>query len=151
MFCQNKKASFSYEFVSLYQAGIVLTGSEIKSVREGHMSINEAFCVIRRGQVYLKNAYIKQYIHSYSGYQTSSEETRDRVLLLKKHEINAIKSKMEEKGLTLVPTKAYIDNQYLKLEIALARGKKLYDKRETIKKRDVNRQINRHLSDMGMK
>ena len=149
--CQNKRATFEYELLDKFEAGIVLTGDEIKSVRDGNMSINEAFCLVRGNQVFLKNAYIKPYDNAYAGYQKTSDARRDRVLLLNKREIGQLRSKVEEKSLTIVPLSAYFAKSYLKVEIALARGKKLYNKKDTIKERDIKRQSQRDLVNMGMK
>ena len=149
--CQNKRASFEYELLDKFEAGIVLTGDEIKSVRAGNMSINEAFCLIRGNQVFLKNAYIKPYNNAYAGYQKTSDDRRDRVLLLNKREIRQLRSKVEEKSLTIVPLNAYLSKSYLKVEIALARGKKLFNKKETIKERDIKRQSQRDFASRGMK
>ena len=149
--CQNKRATFEYELLDKFEAGIVLTGDEIKSVRAGNMSINEAFCLVRGNQVFLKNVYIKPYDNAYAGYQKTSDARRDRVLLLNKREIGQLRSKVEEKSLNIVPLSAYFAKSYLKVEIALARGKKLYNKKDSIKERDIKRQSQRDLVNMGMK
>jgi len=147
LICQNKKANFEYDILDKYEAGIVLTGDEIKSVRAGNMSINESFCQIRNNKLKLKNAYIKNYENSYNSKRESTDERKDRLLLLHKKEILRIQEAIEQKGLTIVPTKAYFDKKYLKIEIAVAKGKKLYQKKQTIKERDLDRSTARFLKD----
>lgn len=147
LICQNKKANYEYEILDKYEAGIVLTGDEIKSVRAGNISINESFCQIRNNKLKLKNAYIKNYENSYNSTRESTDERKDRVLLLHKKEITRIQEAIEQKGLTIVPTKAYFDKNYLKLEIAIAKGKKNYQKKQTVKERDIDRSTARLLKD----
>ena len=149
--CQNKRASFDYELLDRYEAGVVLTGDEIKSVRAGSMSLNDSFCLVRNGQVILKNAYIKPYTNAYSGYQGKHDARQDRVLLLNKYEIKQIKNAIEQKVLTIVPTRAYFVKHLVKVEIAVARGKKLFNKKDSIKEKDIARSSQRALADMGMK
>lgn len=141
--CNNPKASYLYFLLDQYEAGIVLTGDEIKSVRAGHMSIKESFVAVKKGEVVLKNSYIEQYSQSFDGNRKSSNERRDRKLLLHKNEIQKIEKAVSVEGLTVVPLKAYFDGAYLKISIALAKGKKNYDKRESIKTRDIERRINK--------
>ena len=145
--CQNKKANFEYEILDKYEAGIVLTGDEIKSVRAGNMSINESFCQTRNENIKLKNAYIKAYENSYNSKRESTDERKDRILLLHKKEIERISEAIEQKGLTIVPTKAYFDKKHLKIEIAIARGKKNFEKKQTVKERDIDRNTARILKD----
>ncbi|RME19296.1 MAG: SsrA-binding protein SmpB [Bacteroidetes bacterium] len=139
---QNRRASFEYEFIEKYEAGIVLTGSEIKSIREGKVNINDAYCHFKGGELYLKNAHISPYGTGFG----SHEPTRERKLLLHKNELRKLHRAVKEDGMTIVPIKLYINQKgWAKLLIALAKGKKLYDKRESIKKRDVERQLKRKL------
>jgi len=137
--CNNPIANFQYFLLDKYEAGIVLTGDEIKSIRLGHISIKESFVIVKNNEVWLKNAFIQNYDKSFSGGRNKADEKQDRKLLLHKTEILKIKKSLEQEGLTLVPTKVYFNGSYVKVEIAVAKGKKLYDKRETIKKRDVER------------
>ncbi len=138
---RNKKASYEYEFLDKYEAGMVLVGTEIKALREGKASVQEAYCFIKNDQVYIKGMSISQYTNSSFA---NHELTRERKLLLHKSEIEKIRTKTEEKGLTIVPTKVYITSRgFAKLEIAVARGKKLFDKRDSIKKKDQDRELSR--------
>lgn len=138
---KNRKASYEYEFLEKYEAGMVLKGTEIKSIREGKASVQEAYCHMHRGEMYIKGMTISQYRESSFH---SHEPQRERKLLLKKKELDKIQRKIEEKGLTIVPTKIFINKRgFAKLEIAVARGKKLYDKRDSIKKKDQDRELKR--------
>lgn len=138
---RNRKASYEFEFLDKYEAGIVLKGTEIKSLREGKASITEAYCYISNEELFIKGMSISTYENSSF---TNHEITRERKLLLKKREIEKIKTKIEEKGLTIVPLKIYINSRGLaKVEIAVARGKKLFDKRDSIKKKDQDREMKR--------
>lgn len=138
---KNRKASFEYEFLEKYEAGIVLKGTEIKSIREGHASVQEAYCYMKNDELYIKSMNISPY--SNSSFE-NHEVTRDRKLLLKRRELDKIRTKTEEKGLTIVPTRVFINARgFAKLEIAVARGKKLYDKRDSIKKKDQDRELKR--------
>jgi len=132
----NKKARYNYEIIETYEAGIVLAGSEIKSIRNNDVSINEAFVIIRKNEAFVINMIIAQYKFSTSYAQDAD---RTRKLLLHKKEIKKILQRIKLERLTLVPLKLYIKNNYAKLKIALVRGKKNYDKRETIKQRDNER------------
>ena len=137
----NKKAKFEYALLDIYNAGIILTGTEIKSVREGKVALSDAYALIDKGEVILKNLNISIYEN---GTHYNHEPLRDRKLLLNKREIKKLASKLLDKGLTLIPTRFYINEKGLaKVDIALAKGKKLYDKRNTIKDRDVSRDIER--------
>lgn len=140
---ENRKARFEYEFLESYEAGIVLTGDEIKSVRLGHFSIDDCYAFIKDGECFLRNSFIKQYSNSFNAGRNGDSSRRDRKLLLHKQEILKIKKRIEQDHLTLVPTKAYFTDSNLKVEIVVARGKKLYDKRETSKKKDIERRIRR--------
>ena len=139
--CLNRKASFNYFFEDLFEAGIVLKGSEIKSVREGKVNIAESYAVEKGGEIVLINSHISPYKQaSYSNHNP----TDDRKLLLNKKEINKLIGKMQRDGLTVVPTKMYFKNGKAKIEIAVAKGKKQYDKRHTKKTRDWNREKSRY-------
>ncbi len=137
----NKKAKFEYALLDIYNAGIILTGTEIKSVREGKVALSDAYGLIDKGEVILKNLNISIYEN---GTHYNHEPLRDRKLLLNKKEIKKLAGKLLDKGLTLIPTRFYINEKGLaKVDIALAKGKKLYDKRNTIKDRDVSRDADR--------
>lgn len=138
---ENKRARFEYELLSFFEVGIVLNGDEIKSVRAGHLSIVDCYAFVKNDEVFLRNSYIKEYKNSFDAGRNGDQTRRDRKLLLHKQEIEKIKRKIEQDKLTLVPTKAYFSGNNLKVEIALARGKKLFDKRETIKQRDLSKKI----------
>jgi len=138
---ENKRAKFEYELLDKYEAGIVLTGDEIKSVRLGHFSIVDTYGYIKDGECFLRNSYIKEYSNSFDAGRYGDTSRRDRKLLLHKDEIIKIKKKLEQEHLTLVPTKAYFSGSNVKVEIAVARGKKLYDKRESLKQKDIERRL----------
>jgi len=138
----NRKAFHEYIILDQFEAGIQLKGSEVKSIREGKASLKQAYILIRKGEAWLRGAHIASYSHT--GFE-GHEPVRDRKLLLHKREIQKINSKLAEKGLTAVPTKLYFKGGFIKLEFGLAKGKKLYDKRDTKKKRDVERDIKRAL------
>jgi len=137
---KNKKASYEYEFIEVFTAGIQLLGSEVKSIRAHKVSISEAYCYIKGGEVYIKGMNISEYKES--GIHTNHEPTRLRKLLLNKKEILNLSENVQTKGLTIVPISVIIKNGFIKIEIALSRGKKIHDKRETIKKRDIERELN---------
>jgi SsrA-binding protein len=136
----NRKAFHNYNIGDSIEAGIALTGSEIKSVRSGRVSLADAYVRPERGELWLLNAHIARY--EASSY-LSHEPTRPRKLLLHRKEIDNLISKVSEKGLTLVPTRLYIKDSIAKVEVAVARGKKLYDKRESISRREVERELAR--------
>ncbi len=138
----NRKAYHNYFIGDSIEAGIALTGSEIKSVRSGRVSLGDAYVRPEGGELWLRNAHIARY--QASSY-LSHEPTRPRKLLLHRKEINSLTGKVAEKGLTLVATKMYIKGSIAKVEIALAKGKKLYDKRETISRRDAERELAREV------
>ena len=141
---KNKKARFEFEFIETFTAGIVLTGTEIKSIRASKASIGESYGVIAKNEIILRNMYVQQYDN---GTHYNHEPRRDRKLLLNRSEINKIDRKIKAKGLTLVPVSLFINNKGLaKLEIALAKGKKIHDKREDLKKKDAKREMDRKLS-----
>tara|TARA_B100001769_G_C22051031_1_gene564969 strand:+ start:760 stop:1230 length:471 start_codon:yes stop_codon:yes gene_type:complete len=132
----NRKASFNYFFESLLEAGIVLKGSEIKSVRDGKVNIADSYGIIKDGEVFLINSHIASYKQaSYINH----DPIQERKLLLNKKEINKVVGKIQREGFSLIPTKMYFKKGKAKIEIAIAKGKKQYDKRETKKKRDWNR------------
>lgn len=138
----NKSARFNYFVIDEYEAGIVLTGTEIKSVRNGSCNIKDSYGIIRKGEVYLLNMFIGQYKE---GNLFNHNETRDRKLLLYKKEIKKISKDIEVQGLTIVPLKVYFKDNKLKVLIGVCRGKKTFDKRETIKERDIKRDVERNL------
>ena len=135
--CQNKKASFEYFILDKYEAGIKLMGTEIKSIREGKCNINDAYVIIKNNKPYILNMHIAKYDN---GNIFNHQELRTRELLLNKHEILKLSQKIKLDGLTLVATKAYFKGSLVKIEVALAKGKKLNDKREAIKERDLKRE-----------
>ncbi len=137
---KNRKARFNYFIEKTYEAGIVLSGTEIKSIRKGSANFNDAYISINNGEAFIKNMYIAKYEE---GNRFNHDERRDRKLLLHKNEIKKLQSEVETAGYTIVPLKLYFNGNYAKVEIALAKGKKLYDKRETIKKRDLDRAMHR--------
>lgn len=136
----NKNASFNYFILETFEAGIALKGSEIKSIRQNGMTLNESFVLIKPNGVLLKNSFVKSY---QTANNFSPKPDRDRVLLLNKSEILKLKQKVEQKGLTVVPIKAYLKNDLLKIEIGLCKGKKLYNKKEDKKERDIKRETER--------
>ena len=140
--CLNRKASFNYFFIELIEAGIVLKGSEIKSIRDGKINIAESYAVEKDGEIVLLNSHIPAYKQaSYSNHNPTDE----RKLLFNKREINKLIGKINREGLTLIPTKMYFKKGKAKIEIAVAKGKKQYDKRQTKKTRDWNREKSRYV------
>ena len=140
---KNKKASFEYFFVDTYTAGIVLTGTEIKSIRQGKASLVDTYCYIHNGEIWVKGMSISPY--SYGSYNNHVMK-RDRKLLLNRKELRKLQNKIKERGFTIVPTLLFINPEgYAKLDISLARGKKFFDKRETIKEKDTRRDMERQL------
>lgn len=137
---KNRKARHEYDVEETYEAGIVLKGTEVKSLREGKASIQESFAYLMDGEVWLRDMYIKPYSH---GSYANHDERRKRKLLLKKREIAELDKAVTQKGYTLVPLKIYFKKGYAKILLGLARGKKKYDKREDIKERDVKRELDR--------
>jgi SsrA-binding protein len=139
---RNRQASFEYELLDKYVAGVVLTGTEIKSIREGKVNLQDGYCYFNAsGELFIKGVNITPYAQ---GTHYNHSATRERKLLLKRSELKKLEGKIEEKGLTLVPTRLFInDRGFAKVEIALGRGKKTHDKRESIKERDVKRELNR--------
>lgn len=138
---KNKRASFEYHLIDRYLAGIKLLGTEIKSIREGKANINDSFCSFLEDGLYIRNMHIAEY--SFGSFY-NHEAKRDRKLLLTKKELKKLKEKGEEKGFTIVPLRIFIsDRGFAKVEIALAQGKKDFDKRETIKERENKRELDR--------
>lgn len=138
---KNKRASFDYELLDFYTAGMVLVGTEIKSIRQGKASLVEAFCYFHNGELWLKNASITEY--SYGSYN-NHKATRERKLLLNRKELKRLQEYVQTPGVTIVPTKIFINERGLaKIEIAPARGKKQYDKRASMKERDDRREMDR--------
>jgi SsrA-binding protein len=139
----NRRASFEYSFLEKYVAGLMLTGTEIKSIRMGKANINDGYCFFKNNELFIKNMHITEYE---KGTYNNHEPNRDRKLLLNKAEINKLLKKLKDQGLTIVPLKLFIsESGYAKLEIALAKGKKLFDKRDDIKKRDIQRETARKI------
>ena len=133
----NREAYHNFHIMETFECGIALTGTEVKSVREGRCNLKDSYGQIRQGEAWLLNAHISPYSH---GNRDNHEPTRTRKLLLHKKEIDKLQGKAQEKGLTLVPTKMYLKNGRVKIELAVAKGKKLYDKRETEKRREADRE-----------
>ncbi|MCC5945990.1 MAG: SsrA-binding protein SmpB [Bernardetiaceae bacterium] len=138
---QNRKASFEYSFIDTYTAGIVLQGTEIKSIRQAKVNMQDAFCLFIDGELFIRNLHISPYergnIHNH-------DAKAERKLLLQKRELRKLETGMSEKGLTIIPKRIFINDRGLaKVEIALAKGKKLYDKRQSIKEKDQKRELQR--------
>ncbi len=143
VYIKNRPATFEYAIEDRLKAGIVLTGSEIKSIRNGKVSFNDSYCLFVDGELWIKSLHIAEYINAgYAGHTP----VHDRKLLLQKKELNKWLTKVKEKGFTIVPLSIFInENGYAKVEIGLGKGKKLHDKRESIKSRDVEREVKRYL------
>lgn len=138
---KNKRATFDYELLDTYTAGIVLTGTEIKSIRMGKGSLVDTYCLIEKGEMWVKNMYIAEY--SFGSYNNHSVR-RDRKLLLNKKEIRKIEREVKETGNTIVPLRMFLNDRGIaKLVIAVARGKKMYDKRQSLREKDDKRQMDR--------
>lgn len=144
----NKRASFDYFIEDKIEVGVVLEGCEVKSVRLGKISINESYVIIRGNEAFLIGAHIAQYD---KGSYNNKESTRTRKLLLHKYEINKLRGKIESKGYTLVPLKVYFKDALIKIEIGLCKGKKLFDKRRSIKDKEEKRNIQRTLKENNLK
>ena len=140
----NKKAYHEYFVDEVFEAGLALQGTEVKSIRLGQVSIKESYCRIRNGEVFVDNMNISPYEQ---GNRENHEPLRSRKLLLNRYEIDKLIKKVDEKGLTLVPTKIYFKDSRAKLEIGVCRGKKLYDKRETLKRKQADREASRAMRD----
>jgi SsrA-binding protein len=133
----NRKAGFDYHLLDTFEAGVALRGSEVKAIREGRAHLRESYCRLERGEAYLLGAHIGQYSHAGS---SAHDPERPRKLLLRRAELNKLLGKTAEKGLTIVPLRLYLKHGRVKLAIALARGKKQFDKRETIRRREAERE-----------
>ena len=138
VFHTNRSAGHDYLLIDRYEAGLVLTGTETKSVRAGQVNLKDSFAQIRNGEAWLLNCHISPYEY---GNRQNHESMRSRKLLLHAQEIRKLIGKVQEKGLTLIPTKIYLKNGRIKVEIALAKGKKVYDKRETERRKDADREV----------
>ena len=140
---KNRSAYHEYFIDAKYEAGMVLLGTEVKSIRNGKVSFNDAYCLLNKGEAWIKSLHIAEYSH---GNINNHEPMRDRKLLLQRREIRKIESKLKEKGYTLIPLRIYFNEKALvKIEIGLAKGKKLHDKRETIRQKDAEREMKRSL------
>lgn len=138
---KNRRASFDYSFIEKYIAGIILLGTEIKAIREGKAALVDSYCYFRNGELFVKNMNISEYTE---GNLYNHEPTRERKLLLNKQELAKLQKKLMDKGLTVIPVRLFTsDSGYAKLEIALAKGKKLFDKRDDIKAKDIDRDLKR--------
>lgn len=139
---ENRKARHDYHIDETFEAGVALKGTEVKSIRAGKASLNEAFAYLQNGEVWLKNMYVKPY--EFSTYN-NHDERRDRKLLLKRSEIREIDKYINQKGMALIPLKLYFKRGYAKILMGLGRGKKSYDKREDIKEKDARRELDRKI------
>ncbi len=140
---KNRQAYHEFFIDAKYEAGMVLLGTEVKSLREGRASFNDSYCLVHKGEIWLKSLHIAEYSH---GNANNHDPLRDRKLLLEKREIKKIESKLKEKGHTIIPLRIFFNDKGLaKIEIGLAKGKKLHDKRDSIKKKDVEREMKRFL------
>ena len=138
--CRNRKAYFEYHIDDLYEAGLVLKGTEVKSLRLGKANIQDSFARFRDGEIFLLNAHISPYPHAAG---ENHEPTRPRKLLLHRREMKRLLGKLTERGYTLIPLKLYFKNEHAKVELGLAKGKKKFDKRETIRRREEQRELER--------
>ena len=140
---RNRSAYHEYFIDDKYEAGMVLTGTEVKSIRQGKVSFNDSYCLLHKGEVFVKSLHIAEYSH---GNINNHQPDRDRKLLLQKREIRKIESRLKEKGYALVPLRIYFNEKGLaKMDIGLGKGKKLHDKRETLRKKDVEREMKRYI------
>jgi len=140
LICQNKKARFHYSIEDTLEAGICLLGTEVKSLREGRANLGDSYGTIKNGEVFLVDAHISPYSH---GNRANPNPLRTRKLLLHKREIKRLIGKVQEKGFTLIPLRLYFSNGKAKVELGLAKGKKLYDKRESLKRKTIEREMER--------
>ena len=143
MIALNRRARYEYNFIEEYEAGIVLVGSEVKSVRMGNVTMVDAFIYIKDNEVWIKNLKVAPYRSAHT--LDKHEENRDKKLLLNKKEITRIKRKLEDKGTTAIPLGMFIKHNRIKIKIAVAKGKKTWDKRSTIKERDLTREMHRNI------
>ena len=138
---ENRRAKFDYQFLDTLTAGMVLKGTEIKSIREGKAALADSYCFFKNDELYVRNLHITEYENASF---TNHDPMRERKLLLSRQELNKLQKKVKDQGLTIVPVKLFINEKgFAKLNIALAKGKKLFDKRDDIKKRDIEREMNR--------
>lgn len=144
LICSNKLAHVNYAIEDVYEAGIVLVGTEVKSLREGRANLKDSYGAIKNGEVYLAGMHISPYTH---GNRFNHDPLRTRKLLLHKGEIKRLYGKFQEKGLTLVPTRAYFKNGKVKIEIGIGKGKRLFDKREDLKKKTDRREMERAIKE----
>jgi len=139
---KNKKAGFEYQFLDTYVAGVVLGGTEIKSIRLNNVSMGDAYCYFMDDELYIKGLHISKYAH---GSYLNHEPMRERKLLLKKKELRKIEDKLDNQGITLIPIRLFVTERgWAKIEIAIAKGKKLHDKRDDLKEKDVKRELDRN-------
>jgi len=144
-YAKNKKAFFEYDILDTIEAGLVLTGAEVKSIRNKHIKLTGSFVHIYQDEAYINNMHIASYKHAV---QINYDPTQRRKLLLNRKEIAYLQGKSQEKGLTIIPLSVYTKGRHIKLEIAIARGKKSYDKKRVLKERDLNREAQRAIKDM---
>ena len=137
LIADNRKAGFDYHLLETFEAGLALTGTEVKAIREGRVNLRDSYCRLEHAEAFLLGAHIGQYSHG--GY-ASHDPTRPRKLLLRREELNKLLGRTTERGLTIVPVRMYFKNGRVKLSIALAKGKKTFDKRETIRRREADRE-----------
>lgn len=140
---KNRSASYEYFIEEKFDAGMILTGTEVKAIRDGRVSFNDSYCLVDRGELYVKGLHISPY--EYGSY-ANHNPTRERKLLLKKKELSKIQQKLKEKGYTIIPLSIYFNERgFAKMKIGLGKGKKLHDKRESIKERETQREIKRYV------
>ncbi|MGZ3884382.1 MAG: SsrA-binding protein SmpB [Bacteroidia bacterium] len=140
---ENRRAKFDFQFLETFVAGMVLTGTEIKSIREGKAGLSDSYCFFKNNELFIKNMHISEYTE---GTHYNHEPNRERKLLLNKTEVSKINKKLKDQGLTVIPVRLFIsESGYAKLEIALAKGKKEFDKRESIKDREVQKELQRKM------
>ena len=140
---KNRSAFHEYFFETTYIAGMVLVGTEVKAIRAGKVSFNDAYCIFEKGELYVKNMHISEYAF---GTTQRHEPTQERKLLLHKKELKKLEAKMKERGYSIIPLRVFFNERgFVKMEIGLAKGKKNYDKRDTIRQRDTDREIKRYL------
>jgi SsrA-binding protein len=143
---RNRQVAFRYELLDTYECGMMLTGTEVKSLRDGGAHLKDSYALLREGELWLIGAHIPPYPPAW---HNNHDPDRDRKLLLHRRELDALSGNVKEKGLTLVPTRMYFRDSRAKIEIALARGKDLYDKRQAIKERDTKRDVDRAMREVG--
>ncbi|UCG14729.1 MAG: SsrA-binding protein SmpB [Deltaproteobacteria bacterium] len=142
--CQNKKVRYDYQILEVFEAGMVLLGTEVKSLRQGRANLKDSYARIKDGELFLMHAHISPYTHAY---YDNHEPERVRKLLAHKREIKRLQGKTQEKGLTLVPLKIYFKDGKAKVELALVRGKRIYDKRESLKRKTEQRELEKAIKD----